>query len=132
MLDYIRSSGLVQVPFRLGLTMNLAARVTEAIETSGVRVATIAERCKISPQAVYDWMNGNTKEISGENLVELAELSGFDARWIAKGILPKVRIYPKTATQARMLEIMQKLPEGQEALALRLVSSVGEPPAKAG
>ena len=120
------------MPFRLGLTMNLAARVTEAIETSGVRVATIAERCKISPQAVYDWMNGNTKEISGENLVELAELSGFDARWIAKGILPKVRIYPKTATQARMLEIMQKLPEGQEALALRLVSSVGEPPAKAG
>lgn len=112
--------------------MSLAVRVTEAIKASGVSVAAVAERCKITPQAVYDWMNGNTKEISGENLVELAELTGFDARWIARGTLPKIRVYAKTPIQASMLEIMQKLPEDQEALYLRLLNSVAEPPAKAG
>ena len=131
MLDSKPSTRLDKAVFKLP-GMNVSTRIKEAIETSGVKVATIAQRCGITPQAVYQWMDGSTEKLSGENLIELAELTGYDARWISKGTLPKKRLYPKTAPQARVLEIMQNLPEGQEALVLRLIDSIAEPPAKAG
>ena len=112
--------------------MTLSERITEAIETSGVTVAAVAERCGVTPQAVYQWMNGDTKQLSGENLVELAEITGFDARWLAREAGPKKRIYPKTTQQAHVLELMQKLPEAQENLIVKIADSVAEPPAKTG
>ncbi len=68
--------------------MKLNQRVAEAIEAAkrkGVSVANIATACKISRQAVYQWMEEGANSIDGANLVELAELSGYNARWIANG-----------------------------------------------
>lgn len=57
---------------------SLSERIKESIEQSGVKVAEVAAACGISPQAVYQWMSGDTKQITGEYLVELAEITGFD------------------------------------------------------
>ena len=45
-------------------------------------VKEIAKKCDVSEQSVYDWKKGKTKNLKGETLVELAEVSGFNARWI--------------------------------------------------
>ena len=131
MLDILKSRVLAKGRFRLG-AMTLSERISEAVKVSGVTVAAIAARCGVTPQAVYQWMNGETKQISGENLVELADLTGFDARWLAKEAGPKRRIYPRTPPQAHVLELMQKLPPAQEELLVKIAESVAEPPAKTG
>lgn len=70
----------------------VAKHVSEAIEAAkrrGHSVAAIAKACGISRAAVYQWASGESKSIDGFNLVELAELSGYNARWIIKGKGPK-------------------------------------------
>jgi len=49
--------------------------------------------CGISRQAVYQWMEVGANSIDGSNLVELAELSGYNARWIAnsKGVKTRTK-----------------------------------------
>lgn len=47
-------------------------------------VAAIAKACGVSRQAVYDWLKGKPIEL-GPALVELAEISGINARWIVNG-----------------------------------------------
>ena len=70
----------------------LHERVKEAVaaaKKNKVSVLAIAKACGISRQAVYQWMEEGANSIDGANLVELAELSGYNARWIANGRGPK-------------------------------------------
>ena len=70
-----------------------AKRIKEAIERSGVDVMDVANKCGISRQAVYKWMRGETKSISGENLVALAAVTGYDPTWLITGEGERVKIY---------------------------------------
>jgi len=106
----------------------LAERVTEAIETSDVSVAAIATACDIAPQSIYQWMNGETKEVMGDHLVELAELTGFEARWIAKEVGPKRRIYAKTAQQVHVLNAMQTMTPYQEGMVAKITDTFSKSP----
>jgi transcriptional regulator with XRE-family HTH domain len=64
----------------------LEQRVLEAIEATGLNPADLAAKIGISKQGVYDWKRGDSvSKMKGENLVELAELSGFEPLWIMKG-----------------------------------------------
>lgn len=67
----------------LATMKTLAERITESINGSGVSIADVATACGVKVQSVYQWMNGETKSISGENLVELSAITGYEARWIA-------------------------------------------------
>jgi hypothetical protein len=101
----------------------LAERVTEAIDDSGVRVADIASACKISPQAVYDWKKGDTLEIEGSNLVELARLTGYNALWIAKGEGPKRGL---TKDQASVLRAMEGMSQYKIDIVVKTVQGILE------
>jgi transcriptional regulator with XRE-family HTH domain len=102
----------------------LAERVTEAIETSQVSVASIADACGISPQSVYQWMNGETKELMAENLVEIAEITGYEARWIAREAGPKKRVYAKTTQQAHVLNAMQAMTPYDAGLLVKITDTL--------
>lgn len=104
----------------------LSERISESVQTSGAAVSAIAEKCGVSVQAVYQWMNGDTKQIMGDYLVELAELTGFEARWIAKGIGPKQRRYAKTAQQEHVLVVMQDLQPLYTDMVLKIVDTIAE------
>lgn len=92
----------------------LANRVKEAVESAKLRgnsVVKIAAACGISKQAVYQWLDNSTKSIDGANLVELAELSGLHARWIATGKGSKISpelIADEVQPQAPPLRIRDK------------------------
>lgn len=75
-------------------TDTLAGRVSEALklaQQAGYPIATIAKKCGVSRQAVYQWRDGNTQSIEGGNLAILASLSGLEPLWISRKIGPKHR-----------------------------------------
>ena len=104
----------------------LSERITEAIDTSGVSVADIATACNISPQAVYDWMNASTKELMGDNLVELAAITGFEAYWIAKELGPKRRTYARTPEQAHVLTAMMSMSSYEVNIVVKIADTVAQ------
>lgn len=69
----------------------LNERVKEAVELAERKnsIPDIAKTCDVSRQAVYAWRNGESANMKGATLVELAELSGLSPRWIMKGKGPK-------------------------------------------
>lgn len=105
----------------------LSDRIKEAIEQSGVSVAEIARTCGISEQAVYGWTKGDTKELMGNNLVELADVTGFEARWIAKETGPKRRAHVTTAAQAHVLHAMEHMTPYQINVIVQLAETLARP-----
>lgn len=102
----------------------LAERVSEAIRESGVDVAHVAKVCGISVQAVYKWMNGASKTIAGEPLVELARLTNYEARWIISGKGEK-RKDPKAVA---VYQAMQNMPEYKKDVLVQTSTALAEQP----
>ena len=73
-------------------------------------------------------MNGETKQIMGDYLVELATLTGFEAKWIVSGTGPKQRVYANTAQQEHVLRAMQTMPQEYTALVVKIVDTVAHSP----
>jgi len=119
---------LAQASFKVHAMGTLSERIKEAIETSDVSPAEIAKACGVSVQAVYDWLKGDTKELMGVNLVELAEVTGFEARWIAKEIGPKRRIYARTREQAHVLQLMDEMNPYQVNIVVKIADTVSQSP----
>lgn len=67
----------------------LGERVARAINTAECEVSAVSEACGISVQAVYAWKRGEVKNLQGNNLFALADLTKFNARWIATGKGPE-------------------------------------------
>lgn len=71
--------------------MTSADRVKEAIGLAEkkMKVTDIAYLMGVTRQSVYAWKRGENTNLTGESLVELAEISSLNARWIALGKGPK-------------------------------------------
>lgn len=69
--------------------MDLADRIAKALTDSEVDVQRVAADCDISVQAVYAWRRGEVKNLRMENLFKVADLTGFNPRWIATGDGPE-------------------------------------------
>lgn len=71
--------------FTLSLMGTLGDRVAEAIQESQVSVKAVATACGVTVQAVYAWRRGEIKDLRNEHLFELADITGYNARYIATG-----------------------------------------------
>lgn len=69
------------------MTPTLPDRVADAVSQAEkkYKVKEIADMCGVSAQTVYDWRKKKTINLKGETLVEIAEVSGLNARWIING-----------------------------------------------
>lgn len=119
MLDIVLSTIIESTGCNVS-TMLLQDRISEAIQAAQARghsISKIAEDCGISRQSIYYWMDGSTASIDGSNLVVLAFLSGYNARWIISGAGQK-KIDddpPLTLATPQQLtdELMRRLAPGQ-------------------
>lgn len=102
----------------------LAERVTEAIRESGVDVPKVAKACGISVQAVYKWMNGLSKTIAGEPLIELSRITNYEARWIISGKGEK----KKDPKAVAVYDAMQNMPEYKKDMLVQASNSLTEQP----
>lgn len=98
------------IVFSMPLTTQ-GERIDHALRTSKTSVATAAKECDVSAQSVYAWVRGDTKNLRAEHLFALAELTGFEARWIATGKGPERPIYRRNPRAAEVLKAMESLPE---------------------
>ncbi len=103
----------------------LSERVQEALieaNENGFNIAAVAEACNVTVQAVYQWRDGATKVIEGDKLVELAEVSGLNARWIATEKGPKK--VTKEMRQAQKL--MADMTQERQQMAVKIISPLIE------
>lgn len=84
--------------------MTLSDRVKEAI--GKLPVSDVADRLKIHRNAVYQWMDGTTKNLRPEYLFGLAELTGYSAKWIALEKGTKRDLKPLTQSTATDLSFL--------------------------
>ena len=69
-------------------------RVAYALDAAGLTPAAAAKQLKCSREAIQQWISGKTKNFRNELLFSFADLTHFEARWIATGKGP-VRAAPK-------------------------------------
>jgi len=60
-------------------------RIAIAIKHSQKLKKEIARECGVSPSAVTQWVNGDSKGLRPENLFALASATGVNAEWLANG-----------------------------------------------
>ena len=113
------------------MNMNtLADRVIKAIEASGHNASSIARQIGCSPEAVLQWMSGSTKNIKNEFLFALADITKFNARWLATGDGPEIDSYAMNRHIQHVVAVMEKMPDVVQAEAVKEVDSLAEFAAK--
>lgn len=95
----------------------LGGRVDFALDEIGLNPNQAAKRMDCTPQAIYMLIGGASKTISSELAFSLADLTGFEARWIVTGKGPQ-RIATAGeglyVTDKRVARIAQTLLQAQE------------------
>ncbi|MDQ2139561.1 LexA family transcriptional regulator [Alcaligenaceae bacterium B3P038] len=67
----------------------LQDRIKEAAADAGLSQSELARRVRLTRGAVSHWFAGNTKELTGENLLAVAAALGVNPTWLGRGIGPK-------------------------------------------
>jgi transcriptional regulator with XRE-family HTH domain len=67
----------------------LKERLSVAMRDASVTAADLARACKIRPPSVSDWISGETKSISGKNLLAAARCLGVTPEWLSTGHGPR-------------------------------------------
>ena len=93
---------LCQLAYSLDAMSTRAERITAAIDSTGLSDAEIARRIGCERPAVAQWKTGATKDLKNDNLFALADLTGYEARWIATGEGPMRKA--DSEDEARLLE----------------------------
>ena len=78
---------------------SIAARIRTAMAACGMKsVAELGRRIGLPRQTVHRWINGDTKNMTHENLYKVADALQVRARWLAVGDAPeKVNVWDWTA-----------------------------------
>lgn len=88
----------------------LAGRLAEAMGDE-ITASELARACHVSPAAVGKWLNGTTKKLHAETLIDAARALGVSQDWLRTGKLPRERSSDLEARDAdkvmRLLEAMQ-------------------------
>lgn len=91
--------------------LTIGTRIDHALKTSDVSIAQAATQCDVSQQAVYSWIRDEIKNLRNDHLFALAELTGFEAKWISTGRGPKRLIYRENPKAALVLKVMESILE---------------------
>lgn len=104
-------------------------RIKGRRERRGDSVAELAKYCGVSPQAVYQWENGDTKGLKPENLVAVAEKLHTYEKWLATGSGPEDRPLARDelgGEEERLIDLIRDLPESQRAVVTSLAQALHE------
>lgn len=104
-------------------------RVRYALEQSGLNPTSAAKAIGCTSQAIQGWLSEATENIKNELLYKFADLTKFEARWIAIGEGPQ-RSSNTAQTKAieRTVTLMLAMTPEQQYLVARLANQVTESP----
>lgn len=104
----------------------LGGRVGHALRESGLQVEAAASRLGINRQAIYQWIDGRTKNIKNEYLFGFADITGFSARWIATGEGSQRPPRYEDRRVQHALRVMESLPDYAIDGAVKELDSIAE------
>lgn len=104
----------------------MGCRVAYAVRRSGLSVEAIADKIKISKQSIYQWIDGQTKNIRNEYLFAFADVTGLNARWIATGEGPETQPRYEDQRIQHALRVMEALPDYAIDSAIRELDTLAE------
>jgi hypothetical protein len=111
----------------MGQTFDLSTkegRIAHVIERSGHTPSSIARLLGCKPAAVYQWLDGSTRNLKEQFLWKLADVTGFEARWISQGEGPaRIDWSIKQATTE-----LQAMEPAARYKAVRIIHTFAEPP----
>jgi transcriptional regulator with XRE-family HTH domain len=109
----------------------LAERIIEAMDKSNVSVRQVATACGVTYQAVRKWRTTESKTLEASNLIKLAELTGYEAKWIISGEGPRIRLYARNQAQENTLRVMQDMPQDDQHKVPEIANLLAQHPPKA-
>ncbi|WP_456267679.1 helix-turn-helix transcriptional regulator [Kushneria sp. AK178] len=75
---------LKNISFNLA-KMDITERIAKAIEHSQMSKSGIAKMCGVSPSAISQWLNSETKAPTAANLLKLSRATGVSYAWLIEG-----------------------------------------------
>jgi transcriptional regulator with XRE-family HTH domain len=103
-----------------GMHRTISQRINDRLAKlePDVSAASIAKACRLSVQAVYKWLNGDTPNIRPANLIALADHLGTTPEWIAIGRGPEeARKHHDAIAPAELADVWKELlPDQQKHL----------------
>ena len=106
--------------------MDKGERIAYAIKKSEHSPASMARELGCSAAAIYQWIDGTTKDLKNELLFALADKTGFSARWLATGEGPEIDAYNQPQIM-RVLKVMEKLPATDQERVANVVDAFSQP-----
>lgn len=95
----------VLLPWRMDL---LSDRIAHILVKTGLTASGLARAIGCSPAAVSQYLSGETKNVKNELLFAMADVTGFEARWIGTGKGPE-KTPEKDEKTKRLVEIYAEL-----------------------
>lgn len=125
-----RCASILTIPIASMLSMDtpydlttLGGRVEFALARSRHTPSSAAHAIGCKPQAISQWISGSTKNIKNELIFKFADVTGFEARWIATGEGP-----PQLGQAIlHTLSVMKAMDVEHQHLVARLADQVAEP-----
>lgn len=103
---------------------NWHLRMIEVMEEQGLQAPDVARICGFkTPHAVYQWLDGTTKNLKMDNLYAFCLATETHIEWLISGIPPKHK--PKTLR--KLEENFEKLGKRDQSLLCRTSDDLAEP-----
>ena len=100
-----------------------AGRIGFVIKQCGHSPASIASLLGCKPAAVYQWLDGSTKNLKEHLLWKLADITGYEARWISQG--EGASKLDKSLKHAH--DVLMAMQPEDRYTAVRLIDTLAEP-----
>ena len=90
---------------------SIASRIRTAMAACGMKsVAELGRRIGLPRQTVHRWINGDTKNMTHENLYKVADVLQVRARWLAVGDTAPAQIDLAEGDVVGLLKIYESMP----------------------
>ena len=103
------------------MTNSVGQRIKHALKDSGLKQADIQRATGITRSAISQWLSGDTITVKAEYLFLIADLTGFEARWLATGKGPQKS--REDQRKQRLDQVYEKLDDRGKEAVLRVAES---------
>jgi hypothetical protein len=100
-----------------------AGRIGFVIAQSGHKPSSIAPLLGCKAAAVYQWLDGSTQNLKEHLLWKLADITGYEARWISQGEGPA----KDDASIKHGTDVLRAMQPEARYTAVRLLDTLAEP-----
>lgn len=107
------------------VALTVGDRVRLCREAKGITKAQVARALKVSAPTAGDWENGNTKQPTGANLLNMRDALGYNMDFIVRGKgMPLLPNFEEMARENTLIAIFRDLQDGPKKSLLEIAQQL--------